>query len=717
MANMKNNLGMYVMRALLFAAAQAAAIALIVPFAFWLSQNYEFFPRKLIPVWTSALPEDLGPTVRFMATASFAVFFVSQLIFGPTLPSTARRAAIEVYAFAIASTIGAVAMFFMSTAVFDPEVLLAIGILGILFFCIGHAIAFNWSRLTNVVGIIGSFLNVFKTGFGMLAQFKPFPFALAALIFTLSPVLLAYEFKSNRAFADRVTEIRMSFLPDTAGDATYTTVDAFPGFKLLQPMKLRFDPNDPNRAYVLLRGGEFYTFEADDPVNTYELLLDLTDEVREIHLETGAQGFDFHPDFEYGVSSGKNDFFIYFTSYTEEEQFNYLSSFDMSQPTPEARFATRFDLVKLGGKANASHNGGDVHFGPDGFLYFSVGDRLNFSNHQRIDMNLNGGLFRIDVDMQGGDVSFPPKRQPFDSTTAGYFIPADNPLVGVPDANEEFYAWGLRNPFRYNFDAEGRIWAGEVGAATWEEVNILEKGGNYQWPFAEGYVESDTPRPDPLYGEEKEPVFNYIHTSTDRAVIGGFVVEGARLEGLNGRYIFGDNFSGNLFAIDSTGEKVEASEVIGRVDQYGQRGLTSFTMSPEGEILVTTLGGRDAPQGDILKLVIDDGTIVDDGPDDADAEEIVATVALGKQHFGDNCSTCHGKDAVVTMIDLGYNMPDFADPAYHETRTDEELYQILELGGGRLGVDEAMPPWGEFFSKSDLDSIILYLRAWPEEGE
>ncbi|MEM6653371.1 MAG: PQQ-dependent sugar dehydrogenase [Pseudomonadota bacterium] len=702
-------------RSVAFALIQAIGVALIIPVAYVLGQNFEFFPRTLIPVWTVARPEDLLPTMRFMSGAAFLVFLVSNLIFGPILPSTARRTAIEVYAFAIAITIGSVALFFFSMTVFDPELLLGAAVLGVLAFCLVHAVFEERSNRFDLRAGLAAIWKVIKSGFGLAGQIKPFPFALAAVMFTTTPILLAYWFKTDRQFADSVTAFRMAMLPNLAEGARYTTTNAYPGLTFLQPMMIRFDPNDPNRAFVLERAGGFYTFDTRDPINSKEMLFDLSEDVKTVYLETGAQSFAFHPDFDYGTSIGHNDLFVYYTSYTEAAQTNYLVSLDLSQSTPEARYESKFNLVELGGEPNASHNGGNLAFGPDGFLYFSVGDRLNNDLHQTIDQNFLGGIFRIDVDRQGGDVSFPPKRAPEITRTAGYYIPYDNPLVDVQNALEEYYAWGLRNPFRFTFDRQGRIWAGEVGAATWEEINIIEKGGNYQWPFAEGYVESGKPRPDPLYGVEKEPIFNYVHTAYDRAIIGGFVIEDARLSELNGKYIFGDNFSGNLFTIEGTGEKVETSEIIGRADQYSQRGLTSFARSPEGEILLTTMGGGLTPEGEILKLIIDDGSVIEaPEPSEETGELVMASADLGREHFTMNCTTCHGDEAKDLYIELGHNMPDFSDPIYQASRSDEDLMTIIKLGGGRLGVDQAMPPWEMIFTDQDIESIVLHLRTLEE---
>src|SRR5262249_1381933 len=113
------------------------------------------------------------------------------------------------------------------------------------------------------------------------------------------------------------------------------------------------------------------------------------------------------------------------------------------------------------------HKGGSVAFGPDGFLYTTFGtDSANFpSEHaQRIDESLWAGVLRLDIDCQGGDVSHAPPRQPDPGKTAGYFIPNDNPFVGVPQAMEEFYSIGFRNPWRMSIDPQtGLVWVGDVG--------------------------------------------------------------------------------------------------------------------------------------------------------------------------------------------------------------------------------------------------------------
>jgi len=123
------------------------------------------------------------------------------------------------------------------------------------------------------------------------------------------------------------------------------------------------------------------------------------------------------------------------------------------------------------------------------------------------------------------------------------------------------------------------------------------------------------------------------------------------------------------------------------------------------------MGGRDQPEGEILKVVLDDGTHDADKPVAEPDRDLVATAEIGFERFADNCATCHGADAAVAFRELGHDMPNFADPAYHATRSDADLTEIVTLGGGRLDVDIAMPPWGEILSDHEIRSVILYLRA------
>ena len=207
----------------------------------------------------------------------------------------------------------------------------------------------------------------------------------------------------------------------------------------------------------------------------------------------------------------------------------------------------------------SDHNGGEVTFGPDGYLYTSLGDGGGANdthpghvddwydgndggNGQDVTENLLGSVLRIDVDREGEDTP--------------YVVPDDNPLVGT-DAMDEIWAWGLRNPWRMSFN-DDRLVAADVGQALFEEVNVVERGGNYGWNVREGFHCFDaanateppdrcpTTAPDrPPYGGQEllGPVLEYPHTYQDdtvgRSITGGYTYEGNRLADLSGEYVFG----------------------------------------------------------------------------------------------------------------------------------------------------------------------------------
>lgn len=250
------------------------------------------------------------------------------------------------------------------------------------------------------------------------------------------------------------------------------------------------------------------------------------------------------------------------------------------------------------------HNGGGMFFGPDGFLYLSLGDEGKWSDHygnaQRVDGSLFSGVIRIDVDC-GPVRSHPIPRQPLNGKTQGYFIPNDNPWVGRPDTLEEFWAIGLREPHRMTFDpATETVWVGDVGQDSWEEIDVIEKGGNYQWPWFEGTHGGAKLKPGEILGIEKPPVLDYGR-DVGKCVIGGYVYRGSRYPELTGKYVYGDNESGDVFALswDPQSNRALGQEVLCRMPGVGQSGLSSFAVDVEGELYLLKVGYED---GGIYKL-------------------------------------------------------------------------------------------------------------------
>lgn len=248
--------------------------------------------------------------------------------------------------------------------------------------------------------------------------------------------------------------------------------------------------------------------------------------------ERGLLGLAFHPDF---ADNGR--FFVRYSAPTSDgalDHYERLSEFSVADDGTADPDSERI-LLELPWEREI-HQAGTIEFGPDGFLYGALGDGLNPFNGQDTD-TLKGCIFRIDVDNESGD--------------RPYAVPSDNPLVGR-DGRDELYAWGLRNPWKMAFSGD-RLIVGDVGQATWEEVNVIERGANYGWPLKEG-----TRCHDPQLGTSAEgecirqadngdplvdPVVEFPHFDSEGdavgfAVIGGHVHTGPISE-VEDSYLFG----------------------------------------------------------------------------------------------------------------------------------------------------------------------------------
>jgi glucose/arabinose dehydrogenase len=249
---------------------------------------------------------------------------------------------------------------------------------------------------------------------------------------------------------------------------------------------------------------------------------------------------------------------------------------DAADPASELVLIQQYDQA-------SNHNGGDLHFGPDGYLYISVGDEgaANdaFLNSQRITRDFFSGILRIDVDRKAGSLA--PNPHPSVLTDAGvarYTVPVDNPFVATSLGGDwngtlrgarvlplarvrtEFWAIGLRNPWRFSFDsATGELWVGDVGQGVYEEVAVVTRGANLGWAIFEGTgrgPRSGTTwrRFDLLY--HTRPVYQYPHLRyagsaqmKGNSVTGGLVYRGTRFPNWQGRYFFADFVSGNIWSL------------------------------------------------------------------------------------------------------------------------------------------------------------------------
>lgn len=371
----------------------------------------------------------------------------------------------------------------------------------------------------------------------------------------------------------------------------YKLVDVWGGDVVYVPSALVW-PKTKGAPFALERMGTILRIEN----GTRKEILDISDEV---HMagEGGALGMALHPQF--GDGSGPKPYvYVWFNAVGDRQRLARFT-FDAATKT----FDRASELVLLDQpETNNEHNGARIAFGPDGFLYFGNGDDLNAVNHQTLTRALFAGIFRIDVDSQGGAVSHAPLRNPEGGVAQGYFIPNDNPFVGVANAMEEYWALGLRNPFAFSFDrGSGALWMGDVGETYREEVNLIVKGGNYGWPYREGeLVIGATPT---TLGTPQLPKYTYSHSSMAdlTAVFGGFVYRGKSLPELTGKYVYSDWLSERVWALDISKPVPTRTTLVD--NHYGKQPL-GVAEDEDGEIYLLELGGVTKLARDTTKELI-----------------------------------------------------------------------------------------------------------------
>lgn len=377
---------------------------------------------------------------------------------------------------------------------------------------------------------------------------------------------------------------------------TWMLEEAFPHLsKLIKPLHVKQLPGT-DTLWVAEKNGRILGFENDTAALYPYPVLDLLD-ITYTKVESGVLGFDFHPAYP-----DSNYVYVYYTYDSGNGIYDRLSRFEVDQQTYQAVRPSELVLINQLDRS-FNHNAGSVFFDSDGFLYLSLGDEGGtndqWNNGQLIDHRLFSGILRIDVDRDSSR-SHPIRRQPVllgpedSSFTAHYFIPDDNPFLdSAGTVLEEFWAIGLRNPYMATFDSvTGQIWSGDVGQNDREEVNLIIKGGNYQWSYREGNMGGPFPMPNPLFGIDMPPVHEYSHQNGNNGVIGGYIYRGSQFPELQGKYLFADNGSGRVWAMtyDSLmGPLVE--ELCINAFGTNWQNISGFGRLANGELLVVRLNG------------------------------------------------------------------------------------------------------------------------------
>ena len=349
-----------------------------------------------------------------------------------------------------------------------------------------------------------------------------------------------------------------------------TVAVAFPNLSFDRMVYLTHAGDGTERLFLVLQPGMILVFPNKEDVDSARVFLDIRERVNDAGSEEGLLGLAFDPGYE---TNGY--FYVYYTASPPAR--SVLSRFSVSPSNPnEADPGSELIILEVA-QPYSNHNGGSLIFGPDGYLYLGLGDGGSGGDPHGHGQNIStllGSILRIDVSR-----SSPAER---------YLVPPDNPFVSLDGARGEIWAYGLRNPWRFAFDLEtGLLWAADVGQNHYEEVDIIEKGGNYGWNRMEG-LHCFPPSVSQCDKTGLElPITEYTHAE-GCSITGGYVYRGNRVTSLYGAYVYADFCSGKIWALRFDG--VQVTEHLELVDSPLQ--ISSFGEDVDGELYILSFDGK-----------------------------------------------------------------------------------------------------------------------------
>ena len=369
--------------------------------------------------------------------------------------------------------------------------------------------------------------------------------------------------------------------------SSYYVENAFPALSFTDPVGI-YDANDgTNRLFVVEQTGKIKVFDNDSSVENSQIFLDIESIVEQDggYTEEGLLGLAFHPNF-----SENGYFYVNFTRHNPRR--NVIARYQVSDTNPnEANHQSSFTILEVN-QPYTNHNGGQMGFGPDGYLYIIFGDGGSGGDPLGHGQNLStllGSLIRIDIDNPQNGLN--------------YGIPFDNPFIDLSNARDEIYAYGLRNMWRFSWDLEtGFLWGADVGQNAYEEIDIIHSGLNYGWNTMEGNHCYPIGSSCDTSGLEL-PVWEYeLYVDGVCSITGGYVYRGNTLWPLYGKYIYGDWCTGDIWALtySDDGNHINEHIITSNIN------ITSFGVDSSNELFICA-------NESIYKLKTDLGDINSDG--------------------------------------------------------------------------------------------------------
>lgn len=368
--------------------------------------------------------------------------------------------------------------------------------------------------------------------------------------------------------------------------------------KFLGPVAMDSPKDGSGRLFICEQSGKIKIIKDGKILN--EPFLNVNhklDRMNKIYSEKGLLGIAFHPKYK---TNGR--FFIYYSAASKtpgSDHKSILAEYKVSSDADIADPSSEKVILEVE-QPESNHNGGQLVFGPDGFLYVGLGDgggagdeHGSIGNGQNLNTVL-GKILRLDIDISSGPAG----------SKKAYGIPSDNPFVNNKNARSEIWAFGLRNPWRFSFDRKtGELFCADVGQNKWEEINIIEPGKNYGWRIMEGKHCYD-PSTNCVQKDLIPPIAEYDH-DVGISITGGFVYRGKAIPSLVGKYVFGD-WKGKLFYLEKSADKWNIVNMVieGKKDNDIGSDINSFGEDEKGEIYILTqkFTGNLIANGEVLLI-------------------------------------------------------------------------------------------------------------------